>query len=52
VLIGINMDEVALIARFNACLMTDAKMAIEGEYGSGLADPFPSWTLSPEESSA
>jgi G3E family GTPase len=50
VLIGINMDEVALIARFDACLVTDAEMATGGEYGSGLADPFPNWAFSPEES--
>ncbi|NWK80164.1 zinc metallochaperone GTPase ZigA [Aquitalea sp. LB_tupeE] len=49
VLIGINMDEAGLIARFDACLMTDAEMATGGEYGSGLADPFPNWAVSPEE---
>jgi G3E family GTPase len=45
VLIGIGMDEAALTAGFDACLLTDAELAL-GETGwAGLADPFPQWLL-------
>lgn len=52
VLIGIGMDESALSAQFDACLMTEEEMAMGGESWVGLADPFPAWMLNAEESDA
>ena len=43
VLIGIAMDEPALRAKLDACLLDDAEMA-QGPVGwARMADPFPSW---------
>jgi hypothetical protein len=43
VLIGKNLDQAALTARFDACLLTDEEME-QGPAGwSNLPDPFPSW---------
>lgn len=44
VLIGANMDEAALTAGFDACLLTDAEMAEGPEAWKSLPDPFPQWT--------
>ncbi|KTT27368.1 zinc metallochaperone GTPase ZigA [Pseudacidovorax intermedius] len=43
VLIGMGMDEAALRARLDACLLTDAEMALGPQAWLGLADPFPVW---------
>ena len=37
------MDEPALRARLDACLLTDAEMAQGPERWMRLADPFPAW---------
>ena len=46
VLIGIEMDEATLRARFDACLITDAEISEHGPDFTALSDPFPVWTLS------
>ena len=46
VLIGIEMDEATLRARFDACLITDAEISEYGPDFTALSDPFPVWTLS------
>jgi G3E family GTPase len=43
VLIGIDMDEPALRARLDACLLSDAEMAGGPTQWFGFADPFPDW---------
>ncbi len=43
VLIGQDMDEAALRARLDACLLTDAEMALGPEGWATLADPFSAW---------
>jgi hypothetical protein len=43
VIIGMDMDEAALRARFDACLLTDEEMALGPNGWEALADPFPSW---------
>ncbi|WP_295541520.1 zinc metallochaperone GTPase ZigA [uncultured Pseudacidovorax sp.] len=43
VLIGMGMDEAALRARLDACLLTDAEMALGPQAWLDLADPFPAW---------
>ncbi len=43
VLIGIGMDEAALRARFDTCLLTDAEMAKGPKAWARYEDPFPSW---------
>jgi G3E family GTPase len=45
VLIGINMDQAALIAQFDVCLLTDQEMAAGPESWAKLPDPFPDWDL-------
>ncbi|OHX13144.1 zinc metallochaperone GTPase ZigA [Chromobacterium sphagni] len=50
VLIGAGMDQAALTAGFDACLLNDAEMA-EGELGwLRLSDPFPAWADAEEAS--
>ena len=46
VLIGIEMDEATLRARFDACLITDAEISEYGPDFTALSDPFPVWKLS------
>jgi hypothetical protein len=43
VLIGIGMDEAALRAGFERCLLTDAELARGPAAWAGLPDPFPAW---------
>lgn len=43
VLIGMDMDEPALRARFDACLLTDAEMAAGPEHWTTWDNPFRDW---------
>jgi G3E family GTPase len=43
VFIGIGMDEAALRAQLNACLLTPAEISAGAEAWRQLPDPFPSW---------
>ncbi|MDH6165781.1 G3E family GTPase [Variovorax boronicumulans] len=43
VLIGIGMDEAALRARLDACLLTEEEMRFGASWWQNLPDPFPSW---------
>lgn len=43
VIIGKDLDQAALTARFDACLLTDAEMEKGPEFWSTLPDPFPAW---------
>ncbi|AQV92449.1 cobalamin (vitamin B12) synthesis [Cupriavidus necator] len=43
VLIGLDMNQAALQARLDACLLTDAEMAAGTEAWATYADPFPGW---------
>jgi G3E family GTPase len=50
VFIGMDMNEADIRARLDACLLTDAEMALGRAGWMKLADPFPVWTQgSPEE---
>ncbi|MDD2989036.1 MAG: zinc metallochaperone GTPase ZigA [Zoogloea sp.] len=49
VLIGIDMDEVALRARLDACLLNDAEYASRPAAWTQLADPFPRWAFAGQE---
>lgn len=44
VLIGIDMDETALRARLDACLLSDAEMAQGPRVWHRFSDPFPKWS--------
>lgn len=43
VIIGRNMDQAALRAKFDACLLTDAEFALGPEAWARMPDPFPQW---------
>ena len=43
VVIGMQMDESALRARFDACLLTDEEMALGPNGWEAFDDPFPAW---------
>ncbi len=45
VFIGIDMDEAALRARLDACLLTDAEWAAGPDVWASFPDPFPAWRL-------
>ncbi len=45
VLIGTDLDQEELTARFDACLLTDAEMKLGLTGWTNLPDPFPSWTM-------
>lgn len=45
VVIGIDVDEAALRARLDACLVTDAELALGAEGAASLADPFQAWPV-------
>jgi G3E family GTPase len=45
VVIGIGMDQAALTARFDACLLTDEEMALGPAGWSSFADPLPEWAV-------
>lgn len=44
-IIGIDMDEAALRRRLDACLLTDAEMAVGIRAWRSLPDPFPQWRV-------
>ncbi|MDO8961509.1 MAG: zinc metallochaperone GTPase ZigA, partial [Methylophilus sp.] len=45
VIIGMHMDKAALTARFDACLLTEAEIALGMDSWKQLADPFPKWSV-------
>ena len=45
VLIGIGMNEAALRARLDACLLTESEMRHGASSWANLPDPFPSWNV-------
>jgi len=45
VLIGIDMDEAALRARFDACLLDDDELAAGMQGWRHFVDPFPAWSV-------
>jgi G3E family GTPase len=49
VLIGMNMDESAIRAGFDACLLSDEEMASGVSGWRKLPDPFPAWHAAHEE---
>lgn len=48
VLIGMRMDEVALRRRLDACLLSDAELAMGKEAWLHFDDPFPRWLIEEE----
>lgn len=48
VFIGMGVDEAALRAKLDACLLNDAEMAGGVEAWRAMHDPFPAWTLDDE----
>lgn len=49
VLIGIDMNKEALIAKFDVCLLTEAELALDFDGWKKLTDPFPAWATNQEE---
>ena len=49
VLIGMGMDQAALTAAFDACLLSDAELAAGPAAWAALPDPFPHWGEAEEE---
>lgn len=49
VMIGMRMDEAALRAGFDACLLSDAEMAAGPAAWERFEDPFPRWIMREEE---
>jgi G3E family GTPase len=45
VIIGMDMDKAALIANFDACLMTENEIAPGMQAWKQLEDPFPQWAI-------
>lgn len=45
VIIGMQMDKAALTAQFDACLMSEAEIALGMEAWRTLPDPFPQWSV-------
>ena len=43
VIIGMHMDKAALTAQFDACLLTEAEIALGMDAWRRLTDPFPAW---------
>jgi G3E family GTPase len=43
VMIGMDMDQLALTAQFDACLLTDTEMAMGPEAWQEFDNPFPNW---------
>jgi len=43
VIIGLDMQQSALIENFETCLLTDAEMALGEKHWRSFADPFPRW---------
>ena len=48
-IIGIEMDQALIRARLDACLLTDAEMALEPARWSTMVDPFAPWRASEPE---
>lgn len=49
VIIGINIDKEEIFKKFDDCLLNDEEMKKGQEYWNGLIDPFPEWSLVPQE---
>ncbi len=49
VFIGIGMDEAAMRARLDSCLLSDAEMGLGRDAWRTLPDPFPRWGLNMEQ---
>ena len=47
VFIGTELDEAALTARFDACLLNDDELAQGPEAGEALPDRWPAWSEDP-----
>lgn len=45
VIIGMHMDKAALTASFDACLLTEAEIALGMDAWQRLPDPFPKWAV-------
>ncbi len=52
VFIGIDMDEAALRARLDACLLNEDERALGHQVWKTLPDPFPPWRMSSESAEA
>jgi len=51
VVIGMGMDKAALIAAFDACLLTEAELASGMDAWRQLSDPFPQWSVNRQDES-
>lgn len=50
VIIGMHMNQAAIIAAFDACLLTDAEIALGMDAWRQFSDPFPAWSVNmPQE---
>ncbi|WP_137938487.1 zinc metallochaperone GTPase ZigA [Chitinivorax sp. B] len=49
VFIGMGLNESAIRAQLNACLLTDGEMSLGVNGWSAFHDPFPVWTTTPNE---
>jgi G3E family GTPase len=49
VIIGMQMDKEALTAQFDACLLTEAEIALGLEAWETLPDPFPKWAVQQDD---
>jgi hypothetical protein len=49
VFIGVGLDESAIRRNLDACLLTDAEMALGAKAWATLPDPFPRWAVEAEE---
>ena len=52
VMIGMDMDEATLRRRLDACLLSDAELALGEDGWREMEDPFPRWTLDDEDALA
>ncbi|MFD1121485.1 zinc metallochaperone GTPase ZigA [Methylophilus flavus] len=52
VIIGMDMDKIALTAKFDACLLTDAETALGMKGWRELPDPFPRWSVAQPDETA
>jgi len=52
VLIGIAMDKAALTAAFDACLLTEAEIALGMDAWRQFSDPFPAWSVNMSQEQA
>ncbi len=49
VIIGIDMNKDDIIAKFDECLLTDQEMSLGKDEWLKFSDPFPLWSLVPQE---